>query len=373
MRFSITAAVTAALALSSQSFALNILLGNDDGFAAANVRETYRLLKQEGHNVVLVASADNQSGMGGRAVFTNNASLVVNSEYNIIPAGSPSIGTDPNDHSIWYYNGTPAACAFVGLDYVIPNFTNFSHPDLVIAGPNFGTNLGPFLYTLSGTAGYTYASVGRGYPAIAFSGGNSEQRSYQWINQTTASGHPDPATIQAQLALKVVNALIKSTPPGERLLPLGYGLAVNTPFITSLTNDTCINPPFVQTRLTGGADYDIAAYNATSRTFTYQNIVPPGGNTCINGDCSLPGETNVVNTGCQGSISVFTVDYDAPLGKAQTDVRSRLTTVAPYNGTGSGNGSGPHWGPPGGWGPPGSWGPGGFPPRHHWSARWNLE
>lgn len=115
MRFSITTAVTAALAFTSDSLALNILLGNDDGFAAANVRETYRLLKAEGHNVVLVASADNQSGMGGRAVFTNNASLVQNSEYNIIPAGSPSIGRDPMDSNIWYYNGTPAACAFVGM------------------------------------------------------------------------------------------------------------------------------------------------------------------------------------------------------------------------------------------------------------------
>lgn len=115
MRFSIIAAATAALAGTPSSLALNILLGNDDGFAAANVRETYRLLKKEGHNVVLVASADNQSGMGGRAVFTNNASLVQNSEYNIIPAGSPSIGRDPMDSNIWYYNGTPAACAFVGM------------------------------------------------------------------------------------------------------------------------------------------------------------------------------------------------------------------------------------------------------------------
>lgn len=255
---------------------------------------------------------------------------------------------------------------------MIPNFTNFSEPDLIVAGPNFGTNLGPFLYTLSGTAGYTYSSVGRGYPAIAFSGGNSEQRSYQWINQTTPSGYPDPATIQAQLALKVVNALIKNTPKGERLLPLGYGISVNTPYITSLTNDTCVNPPFVQTRLTGGADYDFAAYNSTSKLFTYQNIVSPGGNTCINGDCSLPGETDILSAGCQSSVSVFTVDYDAPTGKSQTDVRWRLAGVAPYNGTGTGSGSGDghHWGggPPGGWG----WGGEGNWSRHHWSARWNM-
>lgn len=246
------------------------------------------------------------------------------------------------DSNIWYYNGTPAATAFVGLDYVLPNFYNFSKPDLVVAGPNFGTNLGPFLYTLSGTAGYTYASVGRGYPAIAFSGGNSEQRSYQWINKTTASGAPDPATIQAQLAVKVVRAMVNSTKPGERILPLGYGVTVNTPFITSLTNKSCINPPFVQTRLTGGAVYDNAVYNSTSRTFTYANTVPPGGNACINGDCMLPGETEILNEGCQSAISVFTVDYDAPVGRNQANIRSKLNSIAPYKGPGNAGSYGGH-------------------------------
>ena len=223
---SFAATAIAILTLTSSVSTLNILLGNDDGFGSAQTRETYRLLKESGHNVVIVASADNESGQGGRSVFTTNRSLVHDSEFGLVPAGSPSIGTDPADSSIWYYNGTPAACAFVGIDYVIPNFTNFSSIDLVIAGPNFGTNLGPFLYTLSGTAGYTYSSVGRGYPAIAFSGGNGEQRSYQWINQTTPSGYPDPATVQAQLAVKVVQTLVNNTQAGERLLPLGYGISV---------------------------------------------------------------------------------------------------------------------------------------------------
>jgi len=83
---------------------------------------------------------------------------------------------------------------------------------------------GPFLYTLSGTMGGTTAAVGRGLPGIAFSGGNGDQRSYTWINATTPSGYPDPATIQGQLAVKLVNKLIKGTPAGKRLLPLGYGL-----------------------------------------------------------------------------------------------------------------------------------------------------
>nr|POF15303.1 acid phosphatase [Quercus suber] len=340
-RSMIASAVTAALAFSSQTSALNILLGNDDGFAAANVRETYRLLKESGHKVVLVSPVDNQSGMGGRSVFTTNSSLVTASEYGIIPAGAPSFGNDPTDSQIFYYNGTPAACAFVGIDYVVPNFTDFDKIDLVVAGPNFGTNLGPFLYTLSGTAGYTYSSIGRGIPGIMLSGGNSEQRSYQWINQTTASGYPDPATIQAQLAVKVVNTLINNTAHGQPLLPQGYGISVNTPMITSLTNDSCINPPFIQTRLTGEADSDVAVYNATSKLFRYANFVPEGGlNTCINGDCSLPGETAVLNTGCFSSISVFTVDYDAPVGAAQNNIRHRLSSLAKYHDTAPGSGWG---------------------------------
>lgn len=52
MHFSFGTAATAALALTSQASALNILMGNDDGFGAANLREFYRLLKADGHNVV---------------------------------------------------------------------------------------------------------------------------------------------------------------------------------------------------------------------------------------------------------------------------------------------------------------------------------
>lgn len=337
MRFTLLAI----LGFSASALAINILLGNDDGFGSAQIRETKRLLTAAGHDVVLVASADNESGQGGRSVFTTSNTLQVNSEYNLIPAGAPSLGQDPSDPDIWYYNGTPAACAFVALDFVLPNYYDNRTIDLVVAGPNFGTNLGPFLYTLSGTAGYTYSSVGRGYPAISFSGGNGEQRSYQWINQTTPSGYPDPATIQAQLAVDVVTSLVNSTKRGERILPLGYGLSVNTPFITSLTNDSCVAPPFVETRMTGGADYDIAAYNATTGLFHYADIVSPGGNRCINGDCRLPGETNVLNGGCKGTISVFTVDYDAPLGRDQASVRHKLRSAISAGGENETEGCGP--------------------------------
>ena len=142
------------------------------------------------------------------------------------------------DSHVWYYNGTPAAATFVALDFVVPKVWGpKAKVDLLVAGPNVGQNLGNFLFTLSGTMGATYAAVGRNIPAIAFSGGSiGGQRSYTSINATTPSGYPDPATIYAQLSVRLVEQLAKNTKPGKRILPLGYGLNVNYPAITSFTN-----------------------------------------------------------------------------------------------------------------------------------------
>ncbi|KAL1632175.1 hypothetical protein SLS56_003909 [Neofusicoccum ribis] len=329
MRFSLASAALAALSCSPAAQALHILLNNDDGWASANIRETYRLLKEAGHDVLMVAPVVDNSGQGGRAVFSTSANLTTNGEFNSVLAGAPALGPDPLDDHIWYYNGTPAACTFVNLDFVMPRvWPNVTAPDLLVSGPNVGQNLGSFLYTLSGTMGATYAAVGRGVPAIALSASSvGGQRSYEWINATTASGYPDPATVHAELTVKLVQQLVKATPKGERILPLGYGINVNFPTITSFTNDSCVDPPFILTRLTGGALTDTAVYNETTKLFRYGDIIGDGVNICINGDCSLPGETEVIESGCRSAVSVFTVDYDAPIGKNATSVQKKLAPL----------------------------------------------
>ncbi|TVY58120.1 Acid phosphatase [Lachnellula suecica] len=83
-------------------------------------------------------------------------------------------------------------------------------------------------------------------------------------------------------------------------------------YIVASTSNESGTGAFVFTRQTGGADVDEAVYNATSGLFTYGKVVPAGANTCINGDCSLLGETNILNSSCQSPVSIFTVDYDAP-------------------------------------------------------------
>ncbi|KAI1254633.1 hypothetical protein MGN70_003646 [Eutypa lata] len=337
MRFANIARWAVILGAAVTPNALNIILNNDDGFGAANIREFYRVLKEAGHNVLMVAPVTNNSGQGGRAVFTTERNLTTDSQYGLIPQGAPSFGTDPNDSHIWYYNGTPAACTFFALDYVVPRYWNGTQPDLFVAGPNFGSNAGPFLFTISGTMGATYAAVGRGIPGIAFSASNSTQRSYKTVDGSeTAEGHPaDPATINAQLSVKLVNELARSAKPGQPLLPPGYGLNVNFPDVSSAPGSDCVYPPFYLTRLTGGADTDYAAYNETTGLFHYEDLVPPEGtglNACINGDCSLPGETELLSK-CATPVSLFTVDYDAPATRKTASVAHAIgRLVKKYDG-----------------------------------------
>ena len=89
-----------ALAFFPISHSLKILVGNDDGFGAANIRAFYDSLKASGHDVILVAPVSDQSGQGGRSSFSTSSTLQTASEFNLIPAGAPSIGSDINDNHI---------------------------------------------------------------------------------------------------------------------------------------------------------------------------------------------------------------------------------------------------------------------------------
>ncbi|KFY10408.1 hypothetical protein V492_05036 [Pseudogymnoascus sp. VKM F-4246] len=307
---------------------LNILLSNDDGFGTGNIRELYHALKSFGHTVWIVAASTNQSGVGGTVVFTTSSNLTTDSQYGIIKAGAPSFGPDPLDNQIWYYNGTPSACVQVALDHILPLHAPFSVPDLFISGPNYGTNLGPFVFTLAGTLGAAYTAIERNIPAIAVSTGNNGQTPYFWVNETTPAGLPDPFTIAGRLTANLAQTLIDAT-KGKRVLPLGYGINVNIPKISSYTDNSCINPPFIHTRLTGGAYVDEAVFNETTGLFTWANVDTQGVNQCINGDCSLPGETVLLADGCKSSVSVFTVDYDAPSAECggATSVKGLLSSL----------------------------------------------
>ncbi|KAI9704813.1 MAG: hypothetical protein M1836_006593 [Candelina mexicana] len=322
----LASALSAALYFALGSLGLNIIINNDDGFATVNIREFYKSLKAAGHNAWIVAPVENQSGRGGTLSFTDQAKLTSAGQYDSVPKGAPSFGHDPNDDHIWYYNGTPSACTLFALDYVVPQKWNGAKPDLLVSGPNFGSNAGPYLYTLSGTMGATYTAIERSIPAIAFSADGSQTRGYKEIVSNTKSGAPDPATVVAQLATNLVNQLARYS-NGQQLLPDGYGISVNLPRITSLDDQTCLSPNYTQTRMTGGAAVSKAVFDEKKGVFHSENTFPEkGANTCINGDCSLPSESTVISK-CQTAVTLFTIDYDAPTSNQSVPQQSRL--VAP--------------------------------------------
>ncbi|KHN95191.1 acid phosphatase precursor [Metarhizium album ARSEF 1941] len=320
------------LGFASSSRAINILLNNDDGFGSGNLREVYRLLKNAGHNgqssratgnrhlqlmeaVWIVAPAVDQSGRGGRSYFTKLGNLSGPSQHDIVPEGAPSIGTDPHDSHIWYYNGTPVACTLVALDYVLPRHAPFKVPDLVVSGPNFGPNLGPFYWTAAGTAGASYVATERSVASIAISARNKDVAYFDIKDEN------NEATWAAKVSVKIIEQVIRSAPAGGPLLPLGYGLSVNIPVLTANSSD----PEIVQTRMTGDADIYEAVFDPATGVFDWVNIKPYAValNTCVNGDCALPGETNVVKNG-RVSVSVYITDYDAPVTEHAESIMERV-------------------------------------------------
>ena len=176
---------------------------------------------------------------------------------------------------------------------------------------------------------FSYSAIERGVPAIAISAGNGQQRSYTDVKDMTASGERDPACIIAQLSVDVVNQVIKKGDKSQ-LIPLGYGLNVNIPTISSLIDKSCIKPIFYHTRMTGGAQVAKAVYDVAKNTFSFGITDAPGANVCINGDCRLPGETGVLATGCNAAVSIFSVDYDAPVGYGKPNIRAQLEPLVTY-------------------------------------------
>ncbi|CAO1623649.1 unnamed protein product [Parajaminaea phylloscopi] len=314
------------------SKALNIVLNNDDSWASANLRAFYYALRTAGHNVQVVAPAHGQSGTGGTIVLPKNQTLVTPGEFGALPASAPYSGRNETDHGLAYFDGTPAACTFWALDQVQP-FNTTGGIDLLVSGPNFGPNLGPLLFTLSGTIGATYAAVERGVPAIAFSASN-KARGYQELNINDPN---DESNLIAVASTNFVTDFASRglhkrsyTPQNQgrgksdkRILPYAIGLNVN---YSPLNASSCPKPEWVHTRLTGGALTDklIVGPNGLPN---YVDFSPKDGlNTCINGDCSLPGETSVVAKGCKASVSIYSTDYDAPKSSS-SKVHDQLDTA----------------------------------------------
>ncbi|KAH9946376.1 sure-like protein [Epithele typhae] len=274
------------LAFVSRVSSLNILLTNDDSWASANVRATFDALKADGHDVLMLtphpSPAVQQSGKGGTFVLPTSNITQGGAEFGTVPAAHRSSARMCKTATSFISTQRPPPRtvgreAAFGIDIVAPKKFGSVPIDLVVSGPNEGHNNGPFLFTLSGTIGAAYLAVERGIPAIAFSAGNNTHRSF-----TTNTGEADdPANLAAKVSPTFVN------------LPT-FGPGIN-----------CTAPPFVFTRLTGGATVNQVTIDNT----TGFPVVANGVNANINGVRDDPDSyERRLRDCCQHLL----VDYDAP-------------------------------------------------------------
>jgi 5'-nucleotidase len=129
---------------------LEILVTNDDGYAAEGIDAVVEALRAEPDtHVTVVAPNDNQSGQGDK---TTPGTLVTHEVKT--KSGYDAIGVE----------GHPADTVIEAIDVL------HLKPHLVVSGTNEGQNIGPFT-TISGTVGAAKQAVLKGIPALASSTG----------------------------------------------------------------------------------------------------------------------------------------------------------------------------------------------------------
>ncbi len=258
----------------TQTFALNIVVCNDDSIAAAHVRAMKQKLVEAGHKVIVSAPADNGSGTGGALAFLRPIGPLTSTVRAVtalgIPAGSPGVGSDPSDADVYYVNGSPVAACLHGLDVAARKKWN-ANPDLVISGPNeAGSNVGA-INVSSGTFNNMIYAVGRQLPAIAIS--DAKPGAVNWDTSLPANHR---SHIVAEKMVGLVKALIDSqTLAGGRLMPVGVGLNVNIP---DVADDVVRSLPFRMTQLGTSSDYMPAFFeNLADSTYGKRlNVTGPG-------------------------------------------------------------------------------------------------
>ncbi len=212
--------------LAAPAHALNVLLCNDDGITAANLRALKQRLADAGHSVLVTAPIDNQSGTGGFVRFLQPIPPLAGSERGAralaLPAGTPGVGTDPSDPAVHYVNGTPVMACLYGIDVQAPK-TWGRAPDLVISGPNEGNNTG-HINNSSGTFNAMLYAVNRKLSAIAVSDNTTTQ--VTWSATLPATSR---AFEVADIVVRLVEQLDDRRRPRMPLLPEGLGLNVNVP------------------------------------------------------------------------------------------------------------------------------------------------
>jgi 5'/3'-nucleotidase SurE len=173
---------------------LNILLCNDDGFDSLGIQMMRAALLEAGHQVLVVAPKENQSGKGAS---------VKDADWVEVLEQSPGV---------WSVDNTPVTAVRVGLNLLMAN----NPPDLIISGLNFGQNLGQIGSVSSGTVCAALMGLYKNVPAIACSVGIN-------ISEYNATPYPFISTIMAfepaaAFMVRLVEQL-QATSDGGKMLP----------------------------------------------------------------------------------------------------------------------------------------------------------
>lgn len=129
----------------------NILLTNDDGIRSPGLWAAAQALSQLGY--VTVAAPREQSSGAGRSL-PNSTDGIIHEQVTLV-----------NDQpwKVFAVGGTPAQAVLHAILEIMP-----ACPDLVVAGINYGENVGSGL-TISGTVGAALEAASHGIPALAIS------------------------------------------------------------------------------------------------------------------------------------------------------------------------------------------------------------
>ena len=140
---------------------MKILLTNDDGYDAVNIKSLYKKLS-ENHDVWIVAPKNNCSGMSAAISYLNEIEV-----FKI-------------DEKIYAVDGTPADCSYLGLLSIV----DFEF-DIVVSGINHGANIGnDVLY--SGTVGAAVGGRNLKYPPIAISVASYDAKDIDFISNKSS-------------------------------------------------------------------------------------------------------------------------------------------------------------------------------------------
>lgn len=317
MRIAIAAA---AAALVTQSFALNIVVTNDDGYQTVLLNKLVEKLKAANHDVIVSAPCGPQSGSAGslRPYLTNipvnalayNASGILEMTGESVEYGTDMYAcvgdTDTTKAFEDFASGTPVHASLNGINMADEKWGRGNF--IVLSGPNEGQNMGMAVFH-SGTLGATHVSLSQNIPTIALSAGSEEE------NETYAG-------YVADKTIALLDTLIASQKEGEPLLPDKTGLNVNFPDVEYMSADTAFKLTKVNWN-SGGLNMKFGNLGEAGCYGSYYGYTEDMGlyglNICsedIIGDDDPESEGNVVKN--DGLIAISTIDAteNAPEAKS---------------------------------------------------------